>query len=108
MLARDRVEYYAPSVEDNGSGGKTVTDPKGKMLLSTLAEATELKPTREQLAEQTELTKTLKVVQYARKGVELDSGTVMYWNDKPYSLQGPPVTNAMRTEWTIYAKQVSQ
>lgn len=95
-----------PGTAPNGSGGQQTVTRQGVLVLSSLAQVEVLKPSREQLAEQTKLGTTLKVTLYARKGIELKADQSLYWNDVVYVLQGPPVSNDLRTIWTLYAKRV--
>ncbi len=102
---RETIDVYTPALEPDGAGGMTVSaDTLGELLLSANAEVTVLKPSREQLATQARFGQTIKVRLWARKGVTLSPGNLLYWRDKAYTLQGAPVENALRTEWTLYAQ----
>ncbi|GAB3550187.1 head-tail adaptor protein [Spirosoma fluminis] len=106
LVPRDRVEFYLPKKTANGSGGKTLDKTtKGELALSAMAEVEFLKPTREQLAEQTRLGQTVKVKLWARKNVTLTADHVLYVNNVPYALSGPPQGEGIaRVVWVLYAK----
>lgn len=104
MIARERIEIWKTGTAPNNSGGQQTLTRKGVLLLSSLAQVEVLKPTRDQLAEQTKLGQTIKITMYARKGIELKADQLLYWKEAVYVLQGPPTPNTLGTEWTLFAK----
>jgi hypothetical protein len=104
-MQRERIKIYRTESVPDGAGG--FTDGEPFLVLSSLAEVTQVKPQRVVKAEQITFQNGVKIKLYAQSGVELKPGDRVFHGSAEYALQGPPIdANYRGRMWELTALSV--